>query len=260
MAEIKWIKITVDIFDDEKIKLIDTLPDRDCTLVIWFKLLALTGKKNESGLLFMSPQMPYTDEMLATIFNRPINNVRLALKTFTDFGMIEIHKDNVINVVNWEKHQNIDGMDKIREQNRIRKQNQRLRQKQLQDKSHVTSRDDHATDKKKIRIEENKKKNNKDAVALCPLLQDSEVKKAWDEWIKVRDSKKASKSSQAITRAVNSLVKLSNNDKEVAIQVLNNSSDGGWTKLYELKPKFEQQSMFDGNSSVQINGGSYKIG
>jgi len=111
----------------------------------------------------------------------------------------------------------------------------------------------------KKKVNKNKSKNI-DAVALCSLLQDSEVKKAWDEWMKVRDSKKASKSSQAITRAVNSLVKLSNNDKEVAIQVLNNSSDGGWTKLYELKPRFEQQSMFDGSSSVQINGGSYKIG
>lgn len=120
MAEIKWIKITTDIFDDEKMKIIDTLPDRDALLVIWFKLLALTGKKNESGMLFLSPKMPYTDEMLATVFNRPLTTVRLALETFQAFDMIEIAENQVISVINWEKHQNVDGMDKVRDLNRKR--------------------------------------------------------------------------------------------------------------------------------------------
>ena len=93
MAEIKWIKITTDMFDDEKIKVIDTLPDRDAVLVVWLKLLALAGKKNEGGLLFMSPKVPFTVEMLAAIFNRPVNTIRFALETFKNFGMIEI-EDN----------------------------------------------------------------------------------------------------------------------------------------------------------------------
>ncbi|MBN3374799.1 hypothetical protein CF087_22550, partial [Clostridium botulinum] len=29
MAEVKWIKITTNMFDDEKIKLIDAMPERD---------------------------------------------------------------------------------------------------------------------------------------------------------------------------------------------------------------------------------------
>ena len=37
MADIKWIKITTDIFDDEKIKIIDTMPARDEILVVWFE-------------------------------------------------------------------------------------------------------------------------------------------------------------------------------------------------------------------------------
>jgi len=39
MGDVKWIKIVTDIFDDEKIRLIDALPDNDTILVIWFKLL-----------------------------------------------------------------------------------------------------------------------------------------------------------------------------------------------------------------------------
>lgn len=159
MAEVKWIKITTNIFDDEKIKLIDTMPDRDTLLVIWFKLLAIAGKTNDNGLVYVMKEMPTTDEMLATIFNRPLNTVRLALKTFSTFGMIEIN--NHVNIVNWEKHQNVDGLDRIREQNRKRQEKLREKKKALalEDKSNVTSRDSNAIDiEEDIEIEKEKEK------------------------------------------------------------------------------------------------------
>ena len=130
MSEIKWIKITTDIFDDEKIRLIDALPDHDAILVIWFKILALAGKHNRNGLLMMSDKVHYTDEMLATIFQRPLNTVRMALGVFEQFGMIEII-DGVITLPNWEKHQNIDGMERIKEQTRNRVARHREKQKSL---------------------------------------------------------------------------------------------------------------------------------
>ena len=130
MSEIKWIKITTDIFDDEKICLIDALPDHDAILVIWFKILALAGKHNRNGLLMMSDKVHYTDEMLATIFRRPLNTVRMALGVFEQFGMVKII-DGVITLPNWEKHQNIDGMEKIKEQTRKRVARHREKQKEL---------------------------------------------------------------------------------------------------------------------------------
>ena len=36
MTEIKWIKVSTDIFDDEKMKLIDSLADRD---IIFYRLV-----------------------------------------------------------------------------------------------------------------------------------------------------------------------------------------------------------------------------
>ena len=137
MSEIKWIKITTDIFDDEKICLIDALPDHDAILVIWFKILALAGKHNRNGLLMMSDKVHYTDEMLATIFRRPLNTVRMALGVFEQFGMIEII-DGIIALPNWEKHQNIDGMEKIKEQTRNRVARHREKQKNLALGSNVT--------------------------------------------------------------------------------------------------------------------------
>lgn len=137
MSEIKWIKITTDIFDDEKICLIDALPDHDAILVIWFKILALAGKHNRNGLLMMSDKVHYTDEMLATIFRRPLNTVRMALGIFEQFGMIEII-DGIIALPNWEKHQNIDGMEKIKQQTRNRVAKHREKQKNLALGSNVT--------------------------------------------------------------------------------------------------------------------------
>lgn len=129
MADLKWIKITTDIFDDEKILLIESLPDGDSLIVIWFKLLCLAGKQNNDGIFIMNNRIPYTIEMLATIFRRKPNVVSLALQTFEEFGMVEI-VDGAITIPNWEKHQNVDEMEKIREQNRARQARFKERQKQ----------------------------------------------------------------------------------------------------------------------------------
>jgi predicted phage replisome organizer len=147
-ADVKWIKIVTDIFDDEKILLIEQMPDADTIIVIWFKLLCLAGKTNNGGVLMLSDKIPYTEEMLATIFRRPINTVRLALRVFEKYGMIEII-DNVITIPNWEKHQSIDQLEKIRTQTRLRVQKYRNKQKLLCNSTtgNVTVTFGNATDK-----------------------------------------------------------------------------------------------------------------
>lgn len=132
MAEIKWIKITTNMFDDEKIKLIDAMPERDTIFYIWMRLLVQAGKTNAAGYIFLNENVPYSEEMLSTIFNRQLSSIRLALQTLRTFGMIEIEEDHKIKISNWGKHQNIESMDKIREQNRLRKQKQRTKIKELQ--------------------------------------------------------------------------------------------------------------------------------
>lgn len=130
MAEVKWIKIVTDIFDDEKMLLIDGLPEHDAIIVIWFKLLCLAGKQNNGGVFMISDKIAYTDEMLATIFHRPLNTVRLALKTFEKYGMIEII-DDTITIPNWSKHQNLESIEQAREATRKRVQRYREKQRLL---------------------------------------------------------------------------------------------------------------------------------
>lgn len=119
MKGVSWIKIATDIFDDEKILLIEQLPEADSLIVIWFKLLSMAGKTNNNGVFMLTDRIAYTEEMLAAIFRRPINTVRLALDTFEKFGMI-VRVENVLTIPNWVNYQNADKLEKIREQNRER--------------------------------------------------------------------------------------------------------------------------------------------
>lgn len=128
MSDVKWIKIVTNIFDDEKILLIESLPEADSIIVIWFKLLCMAGKQNNSGVFMLNDRVPYTDEMLSTIFRRPLNTVRLALKTFENYGMVEII-DGALTIPNWEKHQSLDALEQKKAKNRERVAAYRARQK-----------------------------------------------------------------------------------------------------------------------------------
>ncbi|MGD9567558.1 MAG: phage replisome organizer N-terminal domain-containing protein [Sedimentibacter sp.] len=132
MAEIKWIKIATNMFDNRKIKQIRKLPEGDSLIAIWVQILCLAGQINENGMVYFSKDVPYNDEMLAVEFDRTINLIRLALTTFEKFNMIEII-DDVLLVSNWEKYQSADELEKIREKNRLRQQKFREKQKLLVD-------------------------------------------------------------------------------------------------------------------------------
>lgn len=129
MADVKWIKITTDIFDDEKILLIESLPDSYAIITVWFKLLCLAGKQNNSGV-FMMGRIAYTDKMLATIFRMKESSVTLALNTFEQFGMVEI-VDGVITIPNWGKHQNLEQLEERRKYQREYQKEYRKKQKLL---------------------------------------------------------------------------------------------------------------------------------
>ena len=132
MSDVKWIKIDTNIFDDEKIKLIEALPSADSIIVIWFKLLCLAGQSNNSGVFMLNEKIAYTDEMFAAIFRRDISTVRLAISTFQQYGMVEII-DDVLTIPNWRKHQTLDAYKKKKKRDRQYQRKRREEQKKLID-------------------------------------------------------------------------------------------------------------------------------
>ena len=148
MAEVLWIKITTTMFEDEKIDFIESLPEGDTILIVWIKLLTQAGKINSNGFIYLTENIPYTDDMLAHKFKRPITIIRLALSTLKKLEMIEYDNDGFLKISNWEKHQNIEGLEKIREQTKKRvAKHRKLKQlKASNDTSNVTVTHSNETD------------------------------------------------------------------------------------------------------------------
>ena len=129
--DVKWIKVSTSMFEsNRKIKQIETMPEGDTILVIWLKLLLLAGNVNDRGAIYITPEIPYTDEMLANELRRPITVVRMALSLFERFGMIEII-DNVFYLSSWEKYQSTDKLAEMREKDRERKRAKKAREQAL---------------------------------------------------------------------------------------------------------------------------------
>lgn len=190
-SDVKWIKICSDIFDDEKIMLIENLPSADSIIVIWFKLLCLAGKNNNSGVFILNGKIAYTDEMLATVFRRDINTVRLALKTFENYGMIEI-VSGVYTIPNWGKYQNLDKIEQKSQYMRNYMQEYRKKQKdkiecktnsklygKVNSKTNVSSAEvyNKELDNKEKEIEE-----ENDLIVSKDTIRQTDVQRIIDEW------------------------------------------------------------------------------
>ena len=156
MADVKWIKLTTDIFENRKIRQIECLPDGDSIIVIWVKLLCLAGSINDSGLLYITKEIPYTEQMLATQFGRPLATIQLAMKTFEQFGMLEVI-DNVLHISNWEKYQNVDRLAELKEYNRNAQRKSRAKKKLLNDVNDMSMTCQPCQDIDKSRIEKIRK-------------------------------------------------------------------------------------------------------
>lgn len=186
MAEVKWIKLTTDMFDNRKIKHLRRLPEGNSIVLIWVMLLTMAGRCNASGMIFLTENIPYTPKMLADELDFEENTVVLALRALEDLNMVVTNK-GYFAIAGWEEYQNIEGMDKIREQNRLRKQKQRENQKLLSDMSrdsHVNVTQCHATEED---IEEDKEKE---------LEKDKEDIYPFDEFWKAYPKKKAKEAAK----------------------------------------------------------------
>lgn len=110
MVDVKWIKIFIDIFNNRKIRMIESMSNGDAIIVIWFKLLCLAGEINEGGLVTFDKQTPYTNQMLAIQFGKKVDVITEALNLFVKFKMIDI-EDGFIWILNWEKYQSLDKIE-----------------------------------------------------------------------------------------------------------------------------------------------------
>lgn len=166
MADIKWIKLTTDMFDNRKIKHLRRLPEGNSIVLIWVMLLTMAGRCNSGGMIFLTENIPYTPKMLADELDFEESTVQLALEALQRFNMI-VADSGYFAIAGWEEYQNIEGMERIREQTRLRNIEYRKRKKQeliSQGDVSVTSHD--ATDK------EEDKEIDKEYISIVSYLNE----------------------------------------------------------------------------------------
>jgi predicted phage replisome organizer len=261
-SDVKWIKITTDIFDDEKILLIESLPDSYAIITVWFKLLCLAGKQNNSGV-FMMGQIAYTDKMLATIFRMKETTVTMALQTFEQFGMVEII-DGVITIPNWGKHQNLDQLENRKEFMRNYMREYREKQKALTCKpncKHNSKPNVRQADKEEDKEleEELRIKNKKDNIdyqqikdlfnSLCPSFPSIKT---------LSDSRKKAIKARLNNYSVEDFKTLFG--KAEASDFLKGSNDRNWTATFDwLIKDANMAKVLEGNYDNKAKSGRKEV-
>ena len=144
MDSIDWIKLATSIFDNNKIKYIRTLPDGNNIVLFWIMLLVKAGQCNANGYVLVTENIAYSEELLAEEFKFSVTLVKAALKLFKQLQMISFD-NSVICIENWAKYQNVEGLEKIKENNRIRQARYRAKKK-LMLQSNVTDNVTNNTD------------------------------------------------------------------------------------------------------------------
>ena len=222
MSDVKWIKIRTDIFEDEKIRLIQSLPKGDTLIVIWIKLLCLAGKLNEDGKIVLSSEVQLNFKSLSTVLQRKENVVRNAIEVFKNYGLVEV-EDGIVSIVNWNKHQSLQGFEKKKEYMREYMKEYRSKKSKTNSKTNVSH------------IEEDKEKERDKDKEYKYYPHDELLNKAFSDYVAHRKKIKKPLSDRAIELAIEKLSELSQGDNDLAIKIINQSILEGWQGLFPLK-------------------------
>lgn len=166
MTKVSWIRLEIDMFDNKKIRHIRKLPEGNNIVLIWMMLLTMAGRCNSNGIIFLTENIPYTNKMLADELDFDESVIELALTILEKFGMIT-RDGTLLSIPGWEEHQNIDGLEKIREQTRKRVAEHRKRQKELSEEERMPELPEQISCEK-------------------DLVKPGDVQKVVDEWNKLQ--------------------------------------------------------------------------
>jgi predicted phage replisome organizer len=243
--DVKWIKITTDMFDNRKIKHLRRLPDGNNIVLIWVMLLTMAGRCNSGGMIFLTENIPYTPKMLADELDFEENTVILALQVLDQLQMV-VMKDGCFTVAGWEEYQSTDRLAEIREYNRLAKQKSRAKQKLLVDVNDMsmTSQRCHDTDidkeedkDKRIKNKDKKKKSSSvDFDSILSEISDDSLRDLYFEFIRMRKSIKSPVASErALKMLINKVNELEPDSIERQKKLLENAIVNNWKSVYPLK-------------------------
>ena len=265
MADVKWIKMMVGMFDGMSFKKIKKAKIggesfRDKLTAVWFELMDFAGKCNHSGAFISPSEIPFTDLAdIAIMIDRDEEELRLCMAFYIKENMVEII-DDVYSLTNWAEYQNKEGMDKIREQTRKRVAKHRENKKLLCSSvtSNVTVTQSNATEEEKdIDIDKDieKKSVRENTHTLFKRLapeyifaheNHAELYAKLEEWIKYKIERKESYKEQGMKALLRQIENnaLTYGDRAIC-DLIEESMSNGWKGIIferlKQKPIRQQQ-------------------
>lgn len=172
MAEGKyyWLKLDKDFFKRHDIRIIEDMKNGKDYILFYLKLLLESLDHN--GALRFSDEIPYSENMLATITNTNPDTVRSAIKVFSELKMMEVMDDGTyyMNQVN----KMVGSETEWAKKKRNYRAKSYLVNKSMEDKQHL--------------IEKKKEDNVLEVSGQCPTEIEKEIEKEKDNKYSRADS------------------------------------------------------------------------
>ena len=234
MADVKWIKLTTDMFDNRKIRHLRRLPEGNNIVLIWVMLLTMAGRCNSGGMIFLTENIPYTHKMLADELGFEENTVKLALGALEQLNMVVIN-NGCFTIAGWNEHQNTEGMDKIREQTRKRVAKYRENQKLLCNgvTSNATVTQSNATEEDKEEEKELEQDIEKEEKISCQQIVDifHSICKSYPKIRSLSDARKKAINARLKSYSLEEFKTVFENAEESSF--LKGSNDRNWSANFD---------------------------
>lgn len=263
-----WLKLKEDFFRDLKIKKLRKIAGGDTYTIIYLKM-QLLSLKNQGVLEYQKVENTFEEEIALEI-DEDIDNVKVTIAYLMQNGLLEEIEDNQF--ILSEALKCIDsetkGASRVRKFREIKKQNDI---KALQCNINVTNCNKSVTTDidiekdieldKEIEIDKDKEKKLSNAQEVKNLIENEfnnnqELLNAFNEFLKMRISKKAKNTAYAIKLLLNKLNQMALSDNE-KLEIINQSIINGWQGLFPLKKNnynnYNQQQEFDFTSKSDPN-------
>lgn len=167
-----WLKLKRDFFKRHDIRIIESMPNGKDYILFYLKLLC--ESVDHDGNLRFNEQIPYNEDMLATITNTNIDIVRSAIKVFSQLQMMEILDDGTYFMHEVQKM--IGSAADNDNANRQRRYRERKKALALQDRNAIVTKNNESKNiEKEIDIEkDNKKEKDKKKMFVPPTVDEVE--------------------------------------------------------------------------------------
>ena len=144
-----WFKVSADIFDNKKMKIIRSMRNGDCMALIWFFLLSLARQQNDNGYIYATEGVAYTAKTLAACGGFRPKVTETALGLFREYNMIDVEENGYIYIVGWTEHQNTEALAKLKDRDSEKEKNRQrvAKHRQKQKQSNVTDCNAECNDK-----------------------------------------------------------------------------------------------------------------